>query len=112
LSRAAKSPPADKSVPAAQPAIIELEARMTIVQAAALHRTLSERLAQAQAIVVDGSRVEEIDTAILQLLTSLWQNSIQRGIVCTWNGVSDAMRRTALLIGVDEMLRFPANESV
>jgi anti-anti-sigma regulatory factor len=108
--RAAKSVPAAESAPAAQPAIIELEARMTIVQAAVLHRTLSGRLAQAEPVIVDGSRVEEIDTAILQLLTSLWRSSIERGIACTWQGASETLRRSAALIGVDEILRFPVIE--
>ena len=66
------------------------------------------RLAQAQPIVVDGSRVEEIDTAILQLLTSLWCSGAERGIACSWSGASAPLRQTAVLIGVDEMLRFPA----
>ena len=115
-----KAPPAEvpaaDDVPAADPvlpapqAIIELEARMTIVQAAELHRTLSGRLAQGKPMVIDGTGVEEIDTAILQLLISLWRTSLERGVACTWKGASDALRRTAALIGVDEMLCFPAAE--
>jgi anti-anti-sigma regulatory factor len=108
--RAAKSVPAAEAAPAAQPANIELEARVTIVQAAVLHRTLSARLAQGGPIVVDGTRVQEIDTAILQLLTSLWRSSIERGVACTWQGASDTLRRSAALIGVDEILRFPVIE--
>ncbi len=113
-SRAAKSAFAAPPLPEApasaeaQPPVIELEARMTIVQAAALHRRLSDCLAQARPIIIDGGRVEEIDTAILQLLTSLWRGGAERGIACTWHNVSAELRRSAALIGVDEMLGFPA----
>ena len=103
-----KNPPrAAKAARTKRPAPVELDARMTIVQAAALHRTLLARVAQGETIVVDGTRVEEIDTAILQLLTSLWRTGQERGIACSWFGVSEALRRTACLVGVAPMLRFP-----
>ena len=86
---------------------IELEDRLTIGQVADLHRTFVARLAQGGALVIDGSRVEEIDTAMLQLLASLWRTSRERGIGCTWRGVSAALRETALLLGMAEMLHFP-----
>lgn len=90
---------------------IELDARVTIVQAAVLHRSLLTRLASGQPLVVDGTRVEEIDTAILQLLASLWRTTRERGIACTWRGVSDPLRRTASLVGVADMLQFPEGDS-
>ena len=86
---------------------IVLDDRLTIVQAADLHRMLVKRLAEGRQLVVDGTRVEEIDTAILQLLCSLWRTGAERGVACTWHGVSQALRRTAALVGVAEMLQFP-----
>jgi anti-anti-sigma regulatory factor len=80
---------------------------MTIVQAAGLHRTLLACLARGAPIVVDGTRVEEIDTAVLQVLASLWRTCVARGMDCTWQGASDALRQTAALIGVAQMLHFP-----
>jgi anti-anti-sigma regulatory factor len=106
-----KLPRSAKSTHAKQPKRVELDARLTIVQAADLHRALSARLAEGRHIVVDGTRVEEIDTAILQLLTSLWRTSQERGIACTWHGASDALRQTASLIGADDDLRSPPTES-
>jgi len=58
-----KPPRAVKIKRKAQPAHVELDVRLTIAQAAELHCTLLARLAQGDAIVVDGTRVEEIDTA-------------------------------------------------
>ena len=58
-------------------------------------------------MVVDGARVEEIDTAMLQLLASLWRTSRQRGIDCTWKGASGALRQTATLVGLADLLQLP-----
>ncbi|HEY2679505.1 MAG TPA: STAS domain-containing protein [Steroidobacteraceae bacterium] len=87
---------------------IQLDARMTIVQAAGLRSALLVCLAEGGAIVIDGTRVEEIDTAILQLLASLWRTAAERGIACSWSGVSDIVRRMAILIGIADVLRLPA----
>lgn len=106
-----KAPRAAKPARAKQSARVELDARTTIVQAADLHRTLLARVSQGEAVVVDGTRVEEIDTAILQLLTSLWRTCVERGIACTWHGASDALRQTAALVGVAELLHFPDSET-
>jgi phospholipid transport system transporter-binding protein len=105
-----KPPSRAKSKRAAQPARIELGVRLTIVQAVDLHRTLLARLADGRAITVDGSRVEEIDTAILQVLTSLWRTCLTRGILCSWHGASEKLRQAAALVGVAEMLQFPDAE--
>jgi anti-anti-sigma regulatory factor len=100
-----KLPRATKATRVKQPARIELDARATIVQAADLHRTLLARLALGEGVVVDGTRVEEIDTAILQLLASLWRTCLTRGIACSWHGASDALRQAASLIGLADLLQ-------
>lgn len=106
--KAPRVPPPSPSPASAPPPQIELDSCVTIVHAAALHRTLSEHLASGQPLRVDGSRVEEIDTAILQLLASLWRSSAERGSACTWAGVSEPLRRAAALIDLAELLHFPA----
>jgi anti-anti-sigma regulatory factor len=110
-----KRPVKSKRVPqikrAPQPEPLQLESRLTIVQAAGLHRTLVARLADGP-IALDGTRVEEIDTAILQLLASLWRTARERGTPCTWRGTSEVLRRTAILIGVAEALHFADGDPV
>lgn len=107
-----RKPRAAKLARAPRPAPIDLDARLTIAQAAGLHGTLLARLSEGGPVVVDGARVEEIDTAILQLLASLWRTGAERGIACMWQGASNALRDTATLVGVAETLRFPEGESV
>jgi anti-anti-sigma regulatory factor len=99
-----------ESVP--QPAPLQLDSRLTIAQAAELHRALAGRLADGGPVVLDGSRVEEIDTAMLQLLASLWRTARERGIPCAWQTASDALRHAAALIGVAEALHFVGSDSV
>jgi anti-anti-sigma regulatory factor len=107
-ARASQRQRAVQPAAAAPPARIELDARLTIVQAADLHRLLMTRLAAGEPVVIDGSRVEEIDTAILQLLTCLWRTAQERGIACTWHGASEPLRYTADLIGVAGVLSLPS----
>ena len=107
-----KLPRAVKRKREAHSSRVQLDAQLNIAQAADLHNTLITRLAQGGPIVVDGTRVEEIDTAMLQLLTSLWRTSAERGIACTWFGASGALRQTASLVGVAEFLKFPDAETV
>jgi anti-anti-sigma regulatory factor len=85
---------------------IELAAELTIAHAAELQRTLEQRLA-AGALIIDATRVAQIDTSILQLLVSASRACAQRGVAYSWIGVSDTMRRCAALIGVAEFLHFP-----
>jgi anti-anti-sigma regulatory factor len=85
---------------------IELPERLTIAQSVELHRTLTKALAGGGPLCLDGSRVEEIDTAILQLLTSAWTDAALRGLVCKWQGASPTLRTSAALIGVSEILQF------
>jgi len=85
---------------------IELPARLTIAQSVELHRTLVKALAAGTPLCLDGSRVEEVDTAILQLLSSAWADASQRGVVCRWQRASSALRNSATLIGVSDILQF------
>ena len=85
--------------------------RLSIVRVAALHRSLLETLTAGVPLTVDGSRVQEVDTAVLQLLGSLWRSCRERGVGCAWLGASDALRRAARLIGLEEALHFPDAKS-
>ena len=53
-----KPPRAAKATRAKQTTSVELGVRMTIVQAAGLHRTLLASVARGETVVVDGTRVE------------------------------------------------------
>ncbi len=89
---------------------VELAERMSIAQSAALHRTLMVCLASGAPLLIEGGRVEQIDTAVLQLLVSAWLGAAKRGIECRWLSASQALFRSATLIGVAEILRLNGSE--
>lgn len=90
--------------PAAQSVTFELAAQLTIAHAADLHRELTLRMAGGNPLIIDGTRVEQIDTAALQLLVGCWRSCAQRNIPCSWRGASENLRRSAALIGVTAFL--------
>jgi anti-anti-sigma regulatory factor len=96
---------------ATQPRHLVLAERLSIVQAIDLHQVLAARVLTGAPIVIDGTRVEDIDTSILQMLASLWRTSHERGIACTWHGASDILRRRAAVLGLSELLQLSAGES-
>ena len=102
-----KKPPRAVKLKETQPKRLVLDVQLNIADAAELHRALMALLAQGGPVLVDGTRVEQIDTAMLQLLTSLWRTSAERGIACTWFGASGALRQTASLVGLSAILNFP-----
>ncbi len=89
---------------------ITLPDRLTIAEAGALQRELTDAAAQDVAIHIDGSQVAEIDTACLQVLLCLWR-ARAGGPPCEWRGVSAALRRSAELIGLDGLLRLPDGDA-
>ncbi len=101
-----KAPRAPKAKSKAQSPIV-LAGRLTIVDATQLRRTLQAALAGGGPVVLDGTRAEDTDTAILQLLASLWRTCLAREIGCRWEGVSEALRESANLIGLTEALHMP-----
>ena len=105
-----KKPPRAAKLKETQPKRLVLDVQLNIAEAADLHRVLRALLAEGGPVVVDGTRVAQIDTAMLQLLTSLWRTCAERGIACTWSGVSGALRQTASLLGLTAILNFPEAE--
>jgi anti-anti-sigma regulatory factor len=93
-----------KPVRQARRGALALPPRLSITHSMEWHRTLTERLGTGNALLIDGSQVEEIDTAMLQLLVSAWVNSAQQGIECRWQGTSPALLKAATLIGVADAL--------
>lgn len=97
-----------KLAQAPAPQCVDLPVRVSIAQSIELHRTLAACLASGAPVSIDGGRVEQIDTAILQLLVSTWLGARKRGTECRWQGASQALRRAAALIGVADVLQLDA----
>lgn len=62
----------------------------------------------AGAIVLDGSRVERADTAVLQLLLLFRREVAMGGGSLSWSGASDALSEAAAVLGLTQTLEMPA----
>jgi anti-anti-sigma regulatory factor len=62
----------------------------------------------SQQVVVDGSQVERIDTAGVQLLVAFAKGLETAGKSLQWSGTSDLLVRSCRTLGVDGLLRIPA----
>jgi anti-anti-sigma regulatory factor len=69
-----------------------------------LHARFLEALGGAS-ITLDGSRVERVDVAGVQLLCALMIAAGQRGVQLGWTAVSPALSTCARLLGVRDMMR-------
>lgn len=87
--------------------MILLDERMGLAQAKKFLPLFAAALMRGTAISIDGSRVQQIDGASLQLLVSLWRTAADHGITCQWSGTTDWLCHAARLIGVAEALKLP-----
>lgn len=65
---------------------------------------LKARLAgtlDGSAVAIDGSGVERVDGASLQLLCAFARHARERGIELTWQGVSEALSGSAATLGLE-----------
>lgn len=92
------STPAVITIESSEP--IVLDAIITIAEAAALKDQLLPHINRKGEVCVDGSRVQSVDTAALQVLLAFVRALQGHGAVVHWTGVSEALLGTAELLGV------------
>lgn len=84
--------------------ILRLKAQLDIREAVDLKTQLGTLLESDREIVLDASKVEKVDTAIMQLLTAFYRSAKAQGIVVKWKNPSDRMLRSAELLGLSTPL--------
>ncbi len=77
-----------------------LDHRLDLGEARALADRLGAALAENAPIVLDGSQVEQIDGASLQLLLAMRQTAHQEGLSLDWRKPSARLREAAALLGL------------
>ncbi|MEY2169484.1 MULTISPECIES: STAS domain-containing protein [unclassified Rhodanobacter] len=100
--RAAKR---DGEQAAGEAVVLPPDCRMATL--AALHTELVAAL-PGGAVELDGSQVERVDTAALQLLVLLRRALDGRGGALAWRGSSAALNDAAGLLGLAKILELPA----
>lgn len=96
----------EAGAPAAVAGPLRLDTTLTIREAATLVGQLRVAVA-AGAPVLDGSGVEQVDTAALQALAAAAVAARQAGQPITWAGASRSLNGTAKLLGLVPVLGLP-----
>lgn len=88
---------------------VDMPADCRIADVSAWHRQLRAAL-DASAIVLDGSAVDRIDTAALQVLVAFQRDAQKRGQQVSWAGVSAPLHDAASQLGLAQTLALPASQ--
>ncbi len=85
--------------------VIHCGALLNIAGAATLHARLLDACRQGQALTLDFSDPDRIDTAGIQLLCSFINYSKQQAVPLRWRNVPEALTATAAQLGLGELLK-------
>lgn len=86
---------------------VVLGANCTIHEAAALKAHMLEQLGRPSPYEIDGSAVERIDAAGVQLLVAFALDCLERGLGYIWHGRSAALEEAIGLLSVGALLDSP-----
>ncbi len=98
--------PAGRKPRAAKPLL--LQADCTLRQAAALKSSLLAFKPEPAGAILDGSAVQRIDTAGLQLLVAFAQREARAGRTLAWTSASPVLRDAGERLGLADVLSLPA----
>jgi anti-anti-sigma regulatory factor len=85
-----------------------LPAMLTIVEVGELHAVLEGALQAGLPVALDGSPVESVDGAGLQLLAGFVKSAEEVSLPVGWRGASERLRQAAAIVGLDRVLRLDA----
>jgi len=94
-------------VPAELRGRVVLGGSCTIHEAAAIKAHMLEQLARPGPYEIDGSAVERIDAAGVQLIVAFALDCLERGLGYVWRGRSEALEQAIELLSVDALLESP-----
>lgn len=77
---------------------------LNIALAREYHQKLDAALTEGRAVNIEAAAVERIDGAMLQLFCAFRFAAQEQGLSVRWKSVSDAMRDSARLMGLDTAL--------
>jgi len=84
--------------------VLDLESSLTISEAACLQRLMLNLFESASVVTLDGSGVEQVDGAGVQLLAAFMKEAAERQVEVRWSGVSDRLWSAATQLGLAEVL--------
>ena len=106
-SRVAASAPHAPSLAAPACAAIDLGAACTLHEAVALRSACLAALGASEPPVLDGSRVECVDSAGLQVLVAFTIDCMERSLNFRWRGRSPVLEQGIRRLGLEPLLDSP-----
>lgn len=84
---------------------LHLDTHLELDMLPGLVQRIREPLTQGSPLVLDGSAVQSVDGAAVQLLLAAVRAAKQENIPCKWRQPSSSLRKAAALLGLtDELL--------
>ena len=80
--------------------LISFDDTLDITLAASYYERLSQLLNEQKSITLDGTQIERIDGAGLQLLVAFFKSAESLHIPVQWQGCSEALKNSAKLSGL------------
>ena len=84
---------------------MELPDALTIAEVGDFHARLLGGLADEGQVRIDGSAVEVVDGAGVQLLAALVKELVGKSCVVSWSGISESLERAIATMGLAGMLQ-------
>ena len=106
----APAPKVESATPPAAPVAfgkVVLGASCTIHEAPALRSHLIDRASHPGPYEIDGSAVQQIDTAGVQLVVAFALDCLEKGVHYVWSGRSAALDEAIRTLGVGALLESP-----
>lgn len=89
--------------------VFNLESSLTIVEAASMQQSMLNLFSSTFGVILDGSEVEQVDAAGIQLLAVIMKKAAERQIEIRWSGASDQLCSAAAQLGLDDLLSLAGN---
>ncbi|MDB6100724.1 MAG: anti-anti-sigma factor [Gammaproteobacteria bacterium] len=105
-----KSPGNRKAAPRKEPAsnTLALAAECTVSDAVSLKEHLAGLLDEPQAVTLDITALQRIDTAGIQVITAFVRERAGHGRPVEWQGTAPVLATAARLLGLTSLLKLPA----
>lgn len=83
---------------------LELPSSLTIADVGEIYALLRDALQQDAEVTLDGSSVDVIDGAGIQLLAALFKEASEKQLTIRWSGASDPVVQAAAQMGLSSVL--------
>ncbi len=91
---------------------VVLPGSITIMDVGELRAPLLQHLEGDVPLQIDGSEVESIEGAGVQLLAAFFKTANEKGIELSWVGASDSLRTAARQVGLDGYFKLDTDQQV